>query len=453
MAMNEALIGGKKKKKDFQSVLSEVQNYITSKYAVLVTDNGEEQKKLLKSFMTKYIEDEELEVEGITTEELIERLYSEMAQFSFLTSYLFRNDVEEININSWEDVKITYSNGDISPAEGKFNSPKHAIDVVKRLLRQSKIIFDESRPMVRGHLNNKIRITAYMTPVVDESVGVAASIRIVNPQKLGKKDFMKYNTATEEMLDFLEIAFRYGISVCCTGATSSGKTTLMSYLLEKLPDNKRVFTIENGTREFDLIKRDKDGNIINNVIHTVTRDSEDERQIIDSEKLLEFSLTTNPDYICVAEMKGPESFSAQEAARTGHAVITTTHANGCNATYPRMVTLCKMKYDMKDETLYNLVTEAFPIVIFCKKLEDNSRKVMEITECVVKEDGTREVVTLWRYHIQSTSYSKEKLGKPTIKGEFQKINNISSGLLKKLRDNGMPEELLKKYIKEEKEVK
>ncbi len=269
--MNEALAERTKKTRDFQSILNDVQNYITNKYAVLVTNSGEEKQDLLKSFMTKYIEDQNLAADGMTTIELVEQLYSEMAQFSFLTKYLYQSDVEEININSWEDVKITYSNGEILPAEGEFYNPTHAVDVIKRLLRQSKIVFDESKPLVRGHLNNKIRITAYMTPVVDETVGISASIRIVNPQKLGKKEFLYYNTATEEMLNFLEEAFRYGISICCTGATSSGKTTLMSYFLEKLPDNKRIFTAENGTREFDLVKRNTQGKVINNVIQTVTR--------------------------------------------------------------------------------------------------------------------------------------------------------------------------------------
>ena len=40
--------------------------------------------------------------------ELIDKLYIEMAEFSILTPYLFASDVEEINVNSWKDVKITY---------------------------------------------------------------------------------------------------------------------------------------------------------------------------------------------------------------------------------------------------------------------------------------------------------------------------------------------------------
>ena len=56
----------------------------------------------------------------------------------------------------------------------------------------------------------------------------------------------------------------------------------------------------------------------------------------------------------------------RKLARTGHTVLTTIHSNSCEATYRRMCTLCKRKYDIKDETLMALVTEAFPIIVFTK---------------------------------------------------------------------------------------
>ena len=51
-------------------------------------------------------------------------------------------------------------------------------------------------------------------------MGVAASIRIVNPQSMTKADFVDGGSATDEMLDFLAACLRYGISICVAGATS-----------------------------------------------------------------------------------------------------------------------------------------------------------------------------------------------------------------------------------------
>ena len=430
--------------KEFKQVLEDVQNFISTRYSSLLNDD-EDKSIQLKSYVKQFINNNKIKVEGLNQNQLMEKIYRDMAEYSFLTDYLngTRDDIEEININSWNDIKINYSDGSVVATEETFISPEHAIDVMRRLLRKSNMILDNSNPIVRGHLSKNIRITVLGKGVVDEDVGVVASIRIVNPKKLKKEDFVKFGTGTLEMLDTLELLFRYGVSMCITGATGSGKTTVMSWLLSTIPNDKRVFTIENDVREFDLVKKDATGKAINSVIHTVTKHNENKYFNIDQEKLLETSLTSNPDYICVGEMKGSESFSAQESARTGHTVITTTHANSCDATYSRMVTLCKTKYDMEDKTLYELVTEAFPIVSFVKKLEDNSRKIMEIKECIIDEDGKRERKTLFRYE----TYSSEKVdGKTVIKGEFKKVNNISKQLQKRLLENGMPLSDLEKLV-------
>jgi len=427
----------------FEDILQEVQTYISGKYALLITDDADSQKDQIKAYITKYLMDYALAVETMTQDELVEQLYSEMAEYSFLTKYLFRNDIEEINVNSWKDIKVTYSNGEILPTKEHFNSPNHAVDVIRRLLHKSGMILDSSQPIIVGHLSEKIRITALGQGVIDNRIGIAVSIRIVNPKKLVKEDFIKYQTASLEMLDFLSLSHRYGESMCLTGATSSGKTTLMSWILSTLPDNKRIFTIENGTREFDLVKKNDKGEILNNVIHTVTRPSEDPRQNITMVKLLETGLTVNPDYICVAEMKSEEAFFAQEAARTGHGVTTTIHASSCIATYYRMVTLCKQRYDMNERTLYNLVTEAFPIVAFCKRLEDNTRHIMEITECYIDEAGNRNINTLYQFNIMDNQWIDGKL---KIIGHYEKVNNISETMKKRLLENGMPKRILDAFL-------
>lgn len=421
--------------KTFTDVLQEVQSYLSGKYATLISRKPEEQKQQLIAYMSQYLTDHRLHVPGLSFDDLVNRLYAEMVEYSFLTRYLYSRDVEEININGYNDVKISYTDGRIIPAEEQFSSPEHAIDIVRRLLHQSGMILDYSQPIVRGHLANNIRITVFGPPITDKEKGIAASIRIINPQKLAREDFVDNGTATAEMLDFLSLCLRYGLSMCVTGATGSGKTTLMSWLLSTVPFEKRIFTIENETREFDLVVQDEQGQVLNNVVHTVTRFSEDPRQHIDQERLLEFALTANPDVICVGEMKSAEAFAAQEAARTGHTVITTTHANSCLSTYYRMVTLCTQKYEMNDATLYNLVTEAFPLVLFVKKLEDNSRRIMEITECRILPNGEREIAPLFRYAVHSI---REISGKTVVEGGYEKVHDISPELQKRLLENGMP---------------
>lgn len=226
-------------------MLKEVQEYISENYAQLITDSSlEDAKEQMKRYISKFVMEKRMAVKGMSGNELIDALYTEMAEYGFLTKYIFGKGIEEIDINSWQDIEVQYSDGRNVKLDEHFDSPEHAINVMRRMLHVSGMVLDNASPVVLGHLSKNIRIAAMKTPIVDEDVGISASIRIVNPQSMKKEDFVKTGTATGTMLDFLSALIRYGISVCVAGATSSGKTTVLGWLLTTIPDNKRIYTIE-----------------------------------------------------------------------------------------------------------------------------------------------------------------------------------------------------------------
>jgi len=442
---NMELYGGAKKPIPFPELLDQAQKYMSASYPKLMSEENSAQKReKMLSCLRKFISDRSYAVDGMDTEALPLCLYDEMAEYSFLTPYLDGENTswEEININRWNDTKITYCDGTVKPSARQFLSPQHADDIIRRLLRQSGIVLDQARPLVRGHLNNKIRITVIGLPVVDPGAGIAASIRSINPKKLGRDDFIRNGTAAGEMLDLLAALYRYGCSICLAGATGSGKTTIMAWILSTLPDWKRIFTVENRTREFDLVKYDDIGRVLNNVVHTVTRESDDPKQCVTEQMLLEQCLTFDPDYICMAEMKGSEAFETQEAARTGHAVITTVHANSCEEIYDRLLDLCSISGRLSGELLQASTVKAFPITFYCRKCEDNVRRITEICECGW-ENGKRKMHSLYRFH---TAGNRIIDGKTVISGKFEKTGTISEKLRQKLLDNGIPDSLLKKIV-------
>ena len=245
------------------------------------------------------------------------------------------------------------------------------------------------------------------------------------------------------MLETLSILTRYGVSICITGETGSGKTTLLMYLSGNIDNNRRIFCIEEDVREFDLTKRDDNGKVINNVIHTHTRKSGDDKQSVDQDNLLETALTMNPDVIVVSEMKGKEANAAQEASRTGHSVLTTTHAGSCRATYKRMVSLCKKAVSMDEKELLELVKEAFPIVVFIQKDDDNVRRIKEITECYLDDVEKYQIKTLYRHVVESNEMIDDKM---VIKGKYDRVEGISKQLKERLINKNITKELLDKLI-------
>ena len=168
---------------------------------------------------------------------------------------------------------MTYLDGHIEKMPEHFHSPQHAVDIVKRLLHHSGMIIDNATPMAQGHLPHNTRITALKEPIVDEERGISVSIRLLHPARVNRENLVESEFATQEMIEFLCMCIRYGISMVVAGATSSGKTTLLNALLTSIPDNKRIFTIESGSRELSLVRMEE-SRVVNNVVHTLSRPSD-----------------------------------------------------------------------------------------------------------------------------------------------------------------------------------
>ncbi len=226
------------------------------------------------------------------------------------------------------------------------------------------------------------------------------------------------------------------ISVCIAGNTGSGKTSTASWILSTIPDQKRIYTIEEGSREFDLIRTNENGVPQNSVIHTITKSTIDHNGDVTQEDLLDLSLRFDPDVICVGEMRSREAFAAQEAARTGHTVITTIHSKTAVGAYLRMTTLAKRAYEFSDETLMKMMIEAFPIIVYQRQLEDGSRKITEIIEGEGYENGKVKYRTLFRYVVDDNINEN---GQTRVVGHFEQINTISNSLREELLQNGAPQ--------------
>ncbi|MBR5313173.1 MAG: Flp pilus assembly complex ATPase component TadA [Clostridia bacterium] len=216
--------------------------------------------------------------------------------------------------------------------------------------------------------------------------------------------------------------------------------------MTSIPSNKRVFTIESGSRELSLIRRNKDGIITNNVVHTLSRPSDNPAYDITQEDLVVASLRFNPDVVCVGEMRDVECYSAVEASLTGHTVVSTVHAGPASAAHMRIALLCQKRFPIDFNTSLMQAGQAFPVVVYTHKLENNARKIMDISECVINAAGEREYRCLYNYQITKNTVED---GDFVIEGSFGKPNRMSDNLRQRLIQYGVPQTELNMFLKEE----
>ena len=270
-------------KSSYNTVLSNVQTKVKNNYSDLIANNSTADiKEQLITAIEKIIIDEKISVEGYTIKELSSRIYDDMAGSSFLNKYIYQTpNVEEVNINRWDDVTVTYAGKKPEKIPEKFTSPQQAVDIIKRLLQTQNLTIDTTSPSVLSYLSDGVRICANIAPVVSKDAAVSASIRIVKTEDVTLDTIERFGTATHEMLEFLKLCVKSYVPCCISGSVGAGKTTTLAAMLEQAKNTDRVITIEEGSREFSLLKRDENGNIINNVLSKLTRDSDDPDMVID----------------------------------------------------------------------------------------------------------------------------------------------------------------------------
>ncbi|MBQ7727368.1 MAG: CpaF family protein [Clostridia bacterium] len=334
---------------------------------------------------------------GQYSEDNAEKVYDELAGDSVLAPYIRDEEIDEININRWDDIVLTYNSGAIVRAEETFRSPSHALDICRRMLRHAGRVLDNAMPVCQGHLQGHMRLTVIKEPVIDPSWGVSASLRRLRPSTLGRDELIRSGMLTNEMMDFLESAIRYGLSLVIAGRTSSGKTTLLNCLGASFPDDKRIYTIESGARELELSRYDSTGRVCNNVVHTLSRPSDNPSLDVSQEMLVTTALRFDPDLIIIGEIRDAEAHGSVEASLTGHTVLTTVHSGPGEAAHTRMSLLCQRRFNLGMDVSMHQTRQAFPIVCFMHRGEDGVRRVTDITECTLDPSGHAEYRTLYVY--------------------------------------------------------
>ena len=92
----------------YDQVLEDVQRYFAENHASTIAEagegNAERATTLLKELMVQYIVKRKYAIEGLTTEELCEKLYEDMAGYSFLKKWIYKPGIEEVNINAYNDI-------------------------------------------------------------------------------------------------------------------------------------------------------------------------------------------------------------------------------------------------------------------------------------------------------------------------------------------------------------
>ncbi len=163
-------------------------------------------------------------------------------------------------------------------------------------------------------------------------------------------------------------------NVLVSGATSSGKTTLLNALAALVPKTERIITLED-IAELRLPHP--------HVVRLETRPASAEGTgEITLAQLLRTALRMRPDRLVLGEVRGAEAVQLVQAMNTGHdGSLSTVHANSAADALARLCSLVLQEVPgWPLEAIHDQVRRSIDVVVHVGRSVGSERRVIEICE-------------------------------------------------------------------------
>lgn len=201
---------------------------------------------------------------------------------------------------------------------------------VEKLAQKTGRYISYASPILDGSLPDGSRVNATYTQDIS-SKGPTFTIRKFTKIPWTPTQLLGFHELSPEMLAYFWLVLQYQSNMMIVGGTASGKTTLLNAIAFFIPQEDRVVSIED-TRELNLPRE--------NWLPSVVRTGANISGVgdVDMFSLLRGSFRQNPDYVIVGEVRGPEASVLFQGMASGHASISTMHADSVDALIRRLET-------------------------------------------------------------------------------------------------------------------
>ncbi len=303
-----------------------------------------------------------------------------------LQPYLDDPTVEELWINAPD--RIFVARDGVSERVPITLTAVEVRDLLERMLHQTGRRVDLSSPFVDASLPDGSRLHAVIPDVTRRHISI--NIRRFRSGMRTLDDLVRLGTLSAAAAEFLGVAVRAGLNILVTGATHTGKTTLLGALLGACRRDERVVTVE---ETFELSVPSVDHVAMQCRLPSLEGTGE-----ITLRRLIKESLRMRPDRLVVGEVREAEALDMLIALNAGIPGMCSLHAGSAREALLKLCTLPLLAGRNIDVSFVTpTVASSIDLVVHAELHRDGRRRVVEIiapTGRVI--DGIVEARTLFR---------------------------------------------------------
>ncbi len=248
--------------------------------------------------------------------------------------------------------------------------------VIERILTPLGLRLDRTSPVVDARLADGSRLAAVLGPLAVD--GTCLTIRRFRANHVPLAAM-----ASAAVVELITAIISQRCNIVVSGATSTGKTTLLNSLSRLIPADERIVTIED-TAELRIGS--------SNVVRLEARPATAEGLgAVSMRDLLRAALRLRPDRLIIGEVRGDEALDMIEALSTGHdGSLSTCHANSAADALRRLdFMVVGAAHDVPLAAVRERVDHAIDVVIHLVRRPDGCRVISEIVEVSPTTDQPR----------------------------------------------------------------
>jgi pilus assembly protein CpaF len=299
-------------------------------------------------------------------EEKLFTQFNELSLWGPIETLLEEPAITDILVIQFDEIWVEES-GELKKSSFKFLSEESYKIYLENLLSRLHKHIDENIPFLDFILPNGSRGHLMAPPLTPGSYYL--SIRKTRRDFFQLKDLSSLEMFSAEALRLIQKSLDRRENILISGATGSGKTTLMKALLHACPEKERIVVCED-TPELSLPRA--------NTAFLYTRnDSKGNLMPVGLRELIRQTLRMRPDRIVLGEVRGEEALDLLHAMNTGHrGCMGSLHANSARDALFRLQGLAQMSSaNLSEPVTRDLIARNIHLILHCGRDENGKRRV------------------------------------------------------------------------------